>query len=69
MNLKYKVKILVEPTYLEDHSDPAEDSYLWAYTVKIKNNSYLLIIKASNLKINSFIKHFQKMLMHHEVCH
>ena len=39
MNLKYKVTILVEPTYLEDHSDPAENSYLWAYTVKIKNNS------------------------------
>ena len=39
MNLKYKVSILVEPTYLEDHSDPAENSYLWAYTVKIKNNS------------------------------
>ena len=39
MNLKYKVTILVEPTYLEDHSDPSEDSYLWAYTVKIKNNS------------------------------
>ena len=36
---KYKVSILVEPTYLEDHSDPAENSYLWAYTVKIKNNS------------------------------
>ena len=39
MNPKYKVSILVEPTYLEDHSDPSEDSYLWAYTVKIKNNS------------------------------
>ena len=43
MNLKYKVTILVEPTYLEDHSDPAEDSYLWAYTVKIKNNSNCLL--------------------------
>ena len=39
MKNKLKVKILVEPTYLEDHSDPAENSYLWAYTVKIKNNS------------------------------
>ena len=38
MKNKLKVKILVEPTYLEDHSDPAENSYLWAYTVKIKNN-------------------------------
>ena len=39
MKNKLKVKILVEPTYLEDHSDPSENSYLWAYTVKIKNNS------------------------------
>ena len=39
MKNKLNVKILVEPTYLEDHSDPAENSYLWAYTVKIKNNS------------------------------
>ena len=35
---KYKVTVLVEPTYLEDHSDPFEDSYLWAYKVKIKND-------------------------------
>ncbi len=38
MNRKEKVSILVEPTYLEDHSDPSENSYLWAYTVRIKNN-------------------------------
>jgi len=31
-------------------------------TVKMKNNSYLLIIKASNLKTNSFIKHFQSIV-------
>ena len=35
---KYKVTVFVEPTYLEDHSDPFEDSYLWAYKVIIKNN-------------------------------
>ncbi len=35
---KYKVTVLVEPTYLEDHSDPFEDSYLWAYKVRIRNN-------------------------------
>ena len=34
-----KILILVEPIYLEDHSDPSEDTYLWAYKVKIKNNS------------------------------
>jgi len=30
-------------------------------TVKIKNNSYLLIIRAANLKMNSFIKYFQNI--------
>ena len=35
---KHKVSVLVEPMYLEDHSDPMEDSYLWAYKVKIKND-------------------------------
>ena len=34
----YKVSVIVEPIYLEDHSDPMEDSYLWAYKVKIKNH-------------------------------
>ena len=33
---KKKILILVEPIYLEDHSDPSEDTYLWAYKVKIK---------------------------------
>ena len=36
---KKKISVLVEPIYLEDHSDPSEDAYLWAYKVKIKNNS------------------------------
>ncbi len=35
---KHKVSVFVESIYLEDHSDPLEDSYLWAYKVKIKNN-------------------------------
>ncbi len=30
-------------------------------TVKIKNSSYLLIIRAANLKMNSFIKYFQNV--------
>ena len=35
---KYNVKVFVESKYLEDHSDPYEDSYLWSYKVIIKNN-------------------------------
>ena len=30
-------------------------------TVKIKNNNYLLIIRAANLKMNSFVKYFQNI--------
>ena len=39
MKKKLKVSVIVEPIYLEDHSDPMEDSYLWAYKVIIKNDS------------------------------
>ena len=38
MTKKYKVKVFVESTYLEDHSDPYEDSYLWSYKVIIVIN-------------------------------
>ena len=38
MTKKYNVKVFVESTYLEDHSDPYEGSYLWSYKVIIKNN-------------------------------
>ncbi len=40
MGIKNKVTVLVEPIYLEDHSDPSENSYLWAYKVKIKNDGH-----------------------------
>ena len=32
------IQISVNSIYLEEHSDPSEDSFLWAYQVKIKNN-------------------------------
>ena len=32
------IQVSVSSVYLEDHSDPSEDSFLWAYQVKIKNN-------------------------------
>ena len=28
----------VEPSYLDDQSDPEEDQFLWSYTVIIENN-------------------------------
>lgn len=31
------IKILVEPQYLEDKSMPAENHYVWAYTILIEN--------------------------------
>lgn len=31
------VVIKVEPDYLEDESEPAEDRFVWAYTVEIEN--------------------------------
>lgn len=31
------INILVEPTYLEDQSEPDQDYYVWAYHVTIEN--------------------------------
>ena len=33
------IEVNVEPFYLEDRSDPAEDRYVWAYRVTIDNQS------------------------------
>ncbi len=33
------IEVVVEPFYLEDHSDPADNHYVWAYRVTIANNS------------------------------
>lgn len=37
--LEHKISVTVKSVYLEDHSEPSEDTFLWAYQVKIKNNS------------------------------
>ena len=34
----HNIKIEVKSFYLEEHSEPEENSFLWAYQVKIKNN-------------------------------
>ena len=36
--LTHNIKISVKSFYLEEHSEPEENSFLWAYQVKIKNN-------------------------------
>ncbi|MEM9233897.1 MAG: Co2+/Mg2+ efflux protein ApaG [Pseudomonadota bacterium] len=33
------IRITVEPDYLEEESEPADDHYVWAYTVRIDNDS------------------------------
>ncbi|MEM6413765.1 MAG: Co2+/Mg2+ efflux protein ApaG [Pseudomonadota bacterium] len=33
------IRIRVEPHYLDDQSDPEDDHYVWAYTVRIENGS------------------------------
>jgi ApaG protein len=32
------IRVAVEPSYLDDQSDPDESQYLWSYTVTIENN-------------------------------
>ena len=34
-----EIEVSVEPTYLDDQSDPGQDRYVWAYRVTITNNS------------------------------
>ena len=34
-----EIKITVEPFYLEDQSDPSTDHFVWAYRIKIENQS------------------------------
>jgi ApaG protein len=33
------ISVRVEPFYLEDRSEPAENRYVWAYRITIENNS------------------------------
>ena len=33
-----KIKITVKPEFLEEHSDPEEKRFIWAYHIKIENN-------------------------------
>ena len=32
-----EIRVSVEPTYLEDQSEPGEGHYVWAYHVRIEN--------------------------------
>ncbi len=32
------IRVAVQPSFLEDQSDPDEGEYLWSYTVTIENN-------------------------------
>ncbi len=31
------IRVLVQPQYLEDQSNPDEDEYVWSYTIQIEN--------------------------------
>ncbi len=35
--LSNHIRVTVEPTFLAEQSDPAEDRYFWAYTIEITN--------------------------------
>jgi ApaG protein len=32
------IKVTVLPTYLENHSEPDENRYIWAYTIQLENH-------------------------------
>ena len=35
-----KIKITVNPEFLEEHSDPDEKRFIWAYHIKIENQGF-----------------------------
>ena len=35
----HSIKVTVKPVYLEDQSSPAENHYVWAYHIRIENES------------------------------
>ncbi|MEP1206921.1 MAG: Co2+/Mg2+ efflux protein ApaG [Rhizobiaceae bacterium] len=37
MALTRNIRVFVDPTYLEDRSDPETGQYVWAYTIEIRN--------------------------------
>lgn len=37
------IKVTVLPQYLDDQSAPEENHYVWAYTVRIENNSEITV--------------------------
>ncbi len=37
MSTTRQIRVSVEPIWLEDHSNPGENRYVWAYQVEIKN--------------------------------
>ena len=40
MALTRDIRVLVDPTYLEDRSDPDAGQYVWAYTIEIRNEGH-----------------------------
>ena len=34
------IRVVVEPSFLDDQSEPSEDRYLWAYRVTIENRGH-----------------------------
>ncbi len=34
----HAIEVLVQPIYLDEHSDPGEHQYIWAYNIEIRNS-------------------------------
>ena len=40
MAITQNIRVLVEPRYLDDQSDPDSNRYFWAYTIEIRNDGH-----------------------------
>ena len=63
------IKVTVRPFYLEQHSSPSENRYVWAYHVRIENAGeetvqlYIRDVVASVARPVKELRGFQKVLL------
>jgi len=60
--MTHSIRIEVEPTYLEDQSEPAQDYYVWAYHIVIENQGEKTVqLRARHWKITDATGHLHEV--------
>lgn len=60
--MSHSIRIQVEPTYLEDQSEPEQDYYVWAYHIVIENRSERTVqLRSRHWKITDASGHLHEV--------